>query len=80
MNPSPCSLAGAILTLTAVSASAQWLNVPAMRAITVSRWPRVSRTRAPSDSSGPLCPYPQVARYQGSGSIDDAANFACRMP
>lgn len=33
----------------------------------------VARTR-------PLCPYPQVARYQGSGSIDDAANFACRMP
>ena len=26
----------------------------------------------------PLCPYPEVARYQGSGSIDDAANFACR--
>jgi hypothetical protein len=33
----------------------------------------VARTR-------PLCPYPQVARYQGSGSIDDAANFVCRMP
>jgi feruloyl esterase len=28
----------------------------------------------------PLCPYPQVARYQGQGSIDDAANFACVMP
>ena len=27
-----------------------------------------------------LCPYPQVAKYKGSGSIDDAANFACRMP
>jgi feruloyl esterase len=25
----------------------------------------------------PLCPYPQVARYKGSGSIDDAANFSC---
>ena len=25
----------------------------------------------------PLCPYPQVARYKGSGSIDDAANFTC---
>ncbi|MGD2123890.1 MAG: tannase/feruloyl esterase family alpha/beta hydrolase [Gemmatimonadota bacterium] len=23
----------------------------------------------------PLCPYPQVARYIGEGSIDDAANF-----
>lgn len=27
--------------------------------------------------SRPLCPYPQVARYQGRGSIDDAANFRC---
>jgi Tannase and feruloyl esterase len=25
----------------------------------------------------PLCPYPQVARYTGHGSIDDAANFRC---
>jgi tannase/feruloyl esterase len=28
--------------------------------------------------SRPLCPYPLRARYVGSGSIDDAANFACR--
>ena len=26
----------------------------------------------------PLCPYPQVARYTGKGSIDDAANFRCQ--
>jgi hypothetical protein len=25
----------------------------------------------------PLCPYPQVAKYSGSGSTDDAANFKC---
>jgi tannase/feruloyl esterase len=25
----------------------------------------------------PLCPYPQVAKYKGSGSTDDALNFAC---
>lgn len=30
----------------------------------------VARTR-------PVCPYPQVAKYNGSGSIDDAANFVC---
>ena len=30
--------------------------------------------------SRPLCPYPQVARYRGQGSTDDAANFECRMP
>ena len=28
----------------------------------------------------PLCPYPQVARYSGQGSIDDAANFRCVVP
>jgi feruloyl esterase len=32
------------------------------------------------DRTRPLCPYPQVARYNGSGSIDDAANFTCRAP
>ena len=34
---------------------------------------KVTRTR-------PLCPYPQVARYKGTGSIDEAANFACVAP
>jgi feruloyl esterase len=32
------------------------------------------------DRTRPLCPYPQVASYKGSGSIDDAANFVCRLP
>lgn len=28
----------------------------------------------------PLCPYPEVAKYKGSGSIDEAVNFACARP
>jgi feruloyl esterase len=32
----------------------------------------VERTR-------PLCPYPQVAQYTGSGSRDEAANFVCKV-
>jgi feruloyl esterase len=32
---------------------------------------KVVRTR-------PLCPYPQVATYQGKGSTDDARNFVCK--
>jgi len=28
----------------------------------------------------PLCPYPQAARYQGTGSTDEAANFKCQLP
>ena len=34
---------------------------------------KVVRTR-------PLCAYPQVARYSGQGSIDEAANFRCVEP
>ncbi|MBV9038591.1 MAG: tannase/feruloyl esterase family alpha/beta hydrolase [Acidobacteriaceae bacterium] len=29
------------------------------------------------DRTRPLCPYPQVARWKGSGSTDDAASFTC---
>jgi feruloyl esterase len=30
------------------------------------------------DRTRPLCPYPQTARYQGTGDPNDAANFVCR--
>lgn len=33
--------------------------------------------KTPAIRTRPLCPYPQVARYKGSGSTDDAANFVC---
>jgi feruloyl esterase len=38
------------------------------------------RTEGKVDRTRPLCPYPQVARYTGSGSVDDAANFRCVVP
>jgi len=28
----------------------------------------------------PLCPFPQVARWKGTGSTDEAANFTCTAP
>jgi hypothetical protein len=31
-----------------------------------------------ANRSRPLCPYPQVATYKGSGSLDEAASFSCR--
>lgn len=34
-------------------------------------------TNGKIDRTRPLCPYPQVAKYKGSGNIDDAANFVC---
>ena len=30
------------------------------------------------DMTRPLCPYPQAATYKGTGSVNDAANFACK--
>lgn len=32
------------------------------------------------DRTRPLCAYPQVARYRGTGNINDAANFTCGNP
>lgn len=37
-------------------------------------------TDGKEDRTRPLCPYPQVAVYRGTGSVDDAANFACQAP
>jgi feruloyl esterase len=34
---------------------------------------RAERTR-------PLCPYPQVASYKGSGNTDEASSFVCKVP
>jgi feruloyl esterase len=59
-----------------LAALEQWVengHAPAM--ITASR-----RTDGKVDRTRPLCPYPQVAKYRGSGSIDEAANFTCQLP
>ena len=32
------------------------------------------------DRTRPLCVYPRVARYKGTGSTDNAANFTCSLP
>jgi feruloyl esterase len=38
------------------------------------------KTDGKTDRSRPLCPHPQMAKYKGSGSTDDAANFICALP
>jgi feruloyl esterase len=63
-------------TFDAVTALEQWVEhgkAPDQIIASHSTAGKVDRTR-------PLCPYPQVARHNGTGGIDDAANFACRMP
>ena len=74
-----CSIAAAASAPTGstrMTALINWVeNGIAPATITASQVDngKVVRTR-------PLCPYPQVARYSGSGSPDDAANFACKAP
>jgi feruloyl esterase len=44
---------------------------------------RIEASRATNnrvDMTRPLCPYPQVARYTGIGSTNDAGNFVCKAP
>jgi feruloyl esterase len=36
-------------------------------------------TQGVVDRTRPLCPYPQIAAYTGTGSVDDAANFVCGL-
>jgi feruloyl esterase len=63
-------------TFDMVSALEQWVEqgrAPEQIAASHRQNGTVDRTR-------PLCRYPQVARYKGSGSIDDAANFICAQP
>src|SRR6185295_2505213 len=61
-------------TFDMVSALEQWVEAgkaPDQIQASHATGGRIDRTR-------PLCPYPQVAVYKGSGSIDEAASFACR--
>ncbi|KFZ37641.1 esterase [Shewanella mangrovi] len=45
---------------------------------------RADNAELPADWSAqrtrPLCPYPQIATYNGSGSVEDAASFSCKAP
>ncbi|MFI6901775.1 tannase/feruloyl esterase family alpha/beta hydrolase [Nonomuraea sp. NPDC050394] len=57
-------------TFDALTAMEQWINRGTAPASIVATNPATGRSR-------PLCPHPAVARYEGSGSIEDAANFTC---
>jgi feruloyl esterase len=63
-------------TFDAIGALESWVErgqAPASMVASHSTAGKVDRTR-------PLCPYPQVAKYRGTGSIDDAASFSCAAP
>jgi tannase/feruloyl esterase len=40
--------------------------------------PAAHQTEGKIDRTRPLCAYPRVAAYKGSGSTDDAVNFLCK--
>jgi feruloyl esterase len=63
-------------TFDKISVIEQWVEqgkAPAQIIAAHQAAGKVDRTR-------PLCPYPRVARYNGTGNIDEAANFTCRLP
>ena len=37
-------------------------------------------TNGQVDKTRPLCPYPQVAKYKGTGNTNEAASFVCSLP
>ena len=68
-----CSGGPGTTTVDALSALEGWVergDAPDKIVASRSESGTVTRTR-------PLCPYPQVARWNGKGSTDDAVNFSC---
>ena len=61
-------------TFDMLAALEQWVeNGKAPDAIPASRV-----ANGKTDRTRQLCPYPQMATYKGSGSVDDAASFVCK--
>jgi feruloyl esterase len=63
-------------TFDKISAMEQWVE----QGKTPEQIIAAHKTAGKIDRTRPLCPYPQVAHYNGTGSIDEAANFSCRLP
>jgi feruloyl esterase len=59
-----------------LAALEQWVE----KGVAPSRLIASHMTDGKVDRTRPLCPEPQVARYVGTGSIDEAANFRCEAP
>jgi feruloyl esterase len=63
-------------TFDMVGALEQWVE----RGLAPDRIVASHSTNGVVDRTRPLCPYPQVAAYSGTGSPDEAASFACKAP
>lgn len=60
-------------TFDKVGAMEEWIRSGSAPAQIVAS----HRTAGRTERTRPLCQYPQVATYKGSGSTDEASNFAC---
>jgi feruloyl esterase len=59
-----------------------WTGADTDMMLALERWVETGTAPAALIAAGanrtrPICPYPQVAKYKGAGSVDDAANFTC---
>ena len=68
-----CAGADGTSMFDSVGALEQWVE----QKKTPTRISASHMTNGVANRTRPLCPYPMVASYQGAGSTDDAANFAC---
>jgi feruloyl esterase len=76
MAPGMTHCAGGVgpSSFDAVTALEQWVEKGVKPAQLVAS----HMTSGVVDRTRPLCPYPQVASYKGTGSIDEAASFVCK--
>ena len=58
----------------------QWVEKGAAPSTVVAAKLTAAGPAAAVKETRPLCAYPQVAKYKGTGDTNDAANFACGMP
>jgi len=63
-------------TFDALSAMERWVEKGAAPTQIVAS----HTTHGIVDRTRPLCPYPKMAIYKGSGDAKDAANFVCKVP
>ncbi|MBL0160357.1 MAG: tannase/feruloyl esterase family alpha/beta hydrolase [Bryobacterales bacterium] len=60
----------------ALGALDQWVT----RSVAPDRIIASHSTGGKVDRTRPLCPYPLIARWKGTGNSDDAAEFVCAVP
>src|SRR5260370_39219780 len=75
-----------LILFTPTRDSRTWFAVSACHSEECQKMNSLPDVPEPTDPSQgvkmtrPLCAYPQIAKYKGSGDTNDAANFVCAQP